>query len=316
MASNDEVLSDPFDYAANVKGSRDAGIMGGNTTGDKMKVLEMSDGSRVFATPVAAYEVATTGVVDGPIEARTNNLNSPKVINRLGGNACKTELVQGPGDRDFIAKEGVEGDTFRSVRLSLSDDAKASVAETMAASYFTGNRDLHGANMMVSDDDELVIIDHDSAGLNFNYGMERVADLARFDTRVSGSNTEIIYDKARKVNNGDIDFDDVGNAHTDYAQKAADKALRVAAMDDTYDLPQEEMPDAMQTVDGLEDTANWPDTGDFVTYVADDGDIVAATVFDRPDDDTLVIESDEGRSQYQDPAVITEDNINRIVELL
>ncbi len=316
MASNDEVLSDPFDYAANVKGSRDAGIMGGNTTGDKMKILEMSDGSRVFATPVAAYEVATTGVVDGPIEARTNNINSPKVINRLGGNACKTELVQGPGDRDFIAKEGVEGTTFRDRVGVTSDEAKASAGETLAAAYFVGNQDLHGENMMLSDDDELVIIDHDSAGSNYEFGIERTPDVARFDSPLAGSNFDTIYDNAREIKNGDVDFEGIGNAHTAFAQKAADKALRVAVMDPTYDVPEMDMPEEMQTIESLQDTSNWPDTDDGVVMVDDQGDIVDATVVDAPEQDVMFLDTNEGKGKYREPIRITEDSINRIVEVL
>jgi len=316
MASNDEVLSDPFDYATNVQGARDAGIEGGNTTGDKMKVLEMSDGSRVFATPVDAYEVATTGVVDGPIEARTNNINSPKVINRLGGNACKTELVQGPGDRDYIAKEGVEGTTFRNRDGVTSDKAKASAGETLAAAYFTGNQDLHGENMMLSDDDELVIIDHDSGGSNYEFGIERTPDVVRFDSPLSGSNLDTIYDNAREIKNGEVDFEGIGNAHTAFAQRAADKALRVAVMDPTYDVPEQDMPEEMQTIESLQDTSNWPDTDDPVVMVDDQGDVVDATVVDAPEQDVMFLDTNQGKGKFREPIRITEDSINRIVEVL
>jgi hypothetical protein len=318
MASNDEVLSDPFDYATDVKGSREAGIHGGNTTGDKMKILEMSDGSRVFATPVAAYEVAGTRVVDGPIEAKRNNLNSPKVISQLGGSACKTELVEGPGGTEYIAKEGVNGNTqsdFINQRERRTYELRQSANKTMAAAYFVGNMDLHGGNMMVSDDDELVIIDHDSAGIFRDYYIdEKVADISRFSPRLASDNSELIYDNARDILNGDVDFDGIGSQHTDYAERAAQKALRVAAMDPTYELPDEELPEEMQTLDGLEDTDNWPDTGEFVRIVDSDGDIREGSVYDRPEDDIMTVKQ-EGANLIE-PKIINTDNVNLIVEIL
>jgi hypothetical protein len=317
MASSDEVLSQPFDYATDVKGSREAGIMDGNTTGESMKVLTMEDGSKVFATPVDAYEDAGTGVVDGPEEAKINNINSPKVINRLRGNACKTELVEGPGGREYIAKEGVPGEKFIDGRrgpigAGATNKHLQSTKDTLAAAYFVGNGDLHGANMKIDEDEELVIIDHDAAnGFTIN-GEHNIDGHFRYDTPYKGTNEFDIFTNARNIKQGEIDFSDIGDAHTDYAHKAADKALRVAAMDDAYDLPPDETPEAMQMIEGFEDTDNWPETGDAITFVGKRGTISEGKIYDVPREGVLKIERGTGGFT----ATINENDINRIVEVL
>jgi len=57
-----------------------------------MVVIEYADGTRDYATPVSAYE--NTDMVSGPEEAKRNNLDAPKVIEELGGSACKTALTE------------------------------------------------------------------------------------------------------------------------------------------------------------------------------------------------------------------------------
>jgi hypothetical protein len=317
MASNDEVLSDPFDYATEIKGSRDAGIESGNTTGDSMKILEMADGSRVFATPLDAYEVATTGVVDGPIEARVNNLMSPKMINRLGGEACKTERTFGPGGREYIAKEGIDGQELRDARGQggFTTEQKLSAQKTMAAAYFVGNGDLHAANVMVTDD-EFVVIDHDSAGgysLNGNHNIDDLDTYASMlDNPFDQDNREMIFDNARDIKNNEVDLSGIGEDHKFFADLAADKALRVAAMDDDYDLPEDEYPEEMQLLDGFEDTDNWPEKGDSVLYVDDNGDVVENTIHSRHKDDILTINP----PRIGLMTTLDRDSVNRIVEVL
>jgi hypothetical protein len=170
--------------------------------------------------------------------------------------------------------------------------------------------------MMLSDDDELVIIDHDSAGSTYEFGIERTPDVARFDSPLSGSNLDTIYDNAREIKNGEVDFEGIGNAHTAFAEKAADKALRVAAMDPTYDVPEQDMPEEMQTIESLQDTSNWPDTDDPVVMVDDQGDVVDATVVDAPEQDVMFLDTNQGKGKFREPIRITEDSINRIVEVL
>jgi len=313
LASSDQVLSQPFDYASKIRGSREAGITDGNTTGESMKVLTMEDGSKVFATPLDAYEHTTTGVVDNPTEARINNLNSPKLITALGGNACKTELVEGPGGNEYIAKEGVDGQMFEEYKPSgdVPESLRQTAAATMAAAYFVGNSDLHGANMKVNENDELSIIDHDNAGSYFLNGEEVIDDFRYYDTPLSGSNKEQLIQNARDIKSGKIDFSDIGNAHTDYAHKAANKALRVAAIDETYDLPPEETPEAMQLIDGFEDSDNWPESGESVLFVDDRGDIVEKEIKYSTAEGSGVT-----GGLFGGGVAIDEDNVNRIVEVL
>jgi hypothetical protein len=85
-------------------------------------------------------------------------------------------------------------------------------------------------------------------------------------------------------------------------------------MDPTYELPDEELPEEMQTLDGLEDTDNWPDTGEFVRIVDSDGDIREGSVYDRPEDDIMTVKQ-EGANLIE-PKIINTDNVNLIVEIL
>jgi len=313
MASSDRVLSRPFDYATEITGSREAGIESGNTTGEDMKVLTMSDDTRVFATPLDAYEYTSTGVVDGPVEARINNKNSPKVINALGGLACKTEIVDGPGDRTYIAKEGIDGELLRESSFDSfpPDELVQSAKETRAAAYFVGNVDLHSANLMVTDDNGLVVIDHDSAGKTFDYrsGTEKVPNKSRYKIDLpSGSADEQIYDNARDIRNGDVDLSDVGPAHTDFAQRAAEKATRAAVIDPSYDVPSDEVPEELEMIDGFEDKENWPEAGEFVAVVDLEGDIVTAMVEEKTDEGLRI-------PDLRTPNLLA-GNLNRVVEVL
>jgi hypothetical protein len=273
----------------------------------------MSDDTRVFATPLDAYEYTSTGVVDGPVEARINNKNSPKVINALGGLACKTEIVDGPGDRTYIAKEGIDGELLRESSFDSfpPDELVQSAKETRAAAYFVGNVDLHSANLMVTDDNGLVVIDHDSAGKTFDdrSGTEKVPNKSRYKIDLpSGSADEQIYDNARDIRNGDVDLSDVGPAHTDFAQRAAEKATRAAVIDPSYDVPSDEVPEELEMIDGFEDKENWPEAGEFVAVVDLEGDIVTAMVEEKTDEGLRI-------PDLRTPNLLA-GNLNRVVEVL
>jgi hypothetical protein len=315
VASSNEVLAEPFENAAKIKSSREAGIEEGNTTADSMEVLVMDDDSRVYATPLRAYKDVDTGIVDGPVEARYNNLNSPRLINRLGGNACKTARAFSPDGTEYIAKEGVDGEMLRQLRgASFTMEQKISARETMAAAYFVGNADLHAANVKIDENDDFVIIDHDNARGLDAFGDDGVDDLDRYYSPLSDqfeqNNLEMIVENARSIKNGEIDYSDIGRPTIDYAEKAADKALRFAAMDDEYNLPEEEYPEAMELIDGFEDTDNWPEPGDKIRFVTESGDIVDANITYTPEPDTL------GVQYVGAPISIGQDDVNRIVEVL
>lgn len=299
LASNSEVLQNAFAAANTVTGSREAGIKGGNTTGDKMKILDMPDGSRVFATPADAYP-GTTGVVSSQDEAITNNTNSPRLIEALGGKASQTEILRGPDDRKYIAKEGIPGQTlseFRDERRDPPEGLQESRRDTMAAAYFTGNRDLHGGNLMISDEGEMVVIDHDSAGFEQNaITGRRIADISRYN-QAYGNVDERIYDLAQEVRSGerDLGVPDYSD-HAEYAKAAADKAVRQAYLDPSYDLPEDQVPAELQfgppgvyELDDLRDPNDVPEESYRVEYVADNAQTVEGELVDI-DDGNIVID--------------------------
>jgi len=332
LASNPDVLENAFEAAANVQGSREAGIMGGNTTGDKMKILDMPDGSRVFATPVDAYP-GTTGVVKSRAEAKKNNLNSPTVIESLGGTAANTRLTEGPGGREYIAKEGIDGGVLsdytrgrgdKSIRALDEDAIRESATETMAAAYFVGNVDLHSGNLAISEaTDEVAIIDHDSAGYsNSALVNNQVQDLSRYGTGPPGLSTpdarERIYDKAQQIRSGDVDLGVMDNSdHGRYAKAAADKATRAAYVDPAYDLPDDQTPAELQfppsgieTVDDFEDPNDVPEDAYDIDFVAFDGEVTTGLVTDIVDKDgekTLMVDTGSfDVEEITDPNRVTE----------
>jgi len=324
LASNPEVLENTFEAADSVTGSREAGIEGGNTTGDKMKIAEMDDGSRVFATPLSAYP-GRTGVVRSEAEARRNNLRSPDVIDALGGTAAQTALTDGPGDEAYIAKEGIPGDTVAEYSDDtflgdIPDAVKESAADTMAAAYFVGNVDLHGGNMVVSEDQEVAVIDHDSAGkvIDRVAGVEQVPDLSRYDNGPPGIPTdarEKIYDKARDIRAGRVDFGAASRTrHEGFAEDAADKAVRAAYVDPSYDLPDDQVPASLQfpptldieTIDDFEDPDDDPDEAYPVVYVDNNGNKVTGELINVTEDELVI----DGRS------IDLVDDPNRVVEIL
>lgn len=325
LASNPVVLENAFAATDDTKGSREAGIEGGNTTGDKMKVLQMPDGSRAFATPIDAYP-GTTGVVKSRDEARTNNLNSPKVIEALGGTAAQTRMTEGPDGREYIVKEGVPGQTvaeFAKRPGEANESIKEKAAETMSAAYFVGNLDLHGGNMVVNTEtDELAVIDHDSAGyMTGVIGREYdIADASRFSSASnlgSVDSREKIYEKAQQIRAGEIDLgvSDVSD-HAEYAQDAADKAVRQAYVDPSYDLPDDQVPAELQfppsgieSLDDFDDPDDRPDDFYEITFVNGDGDVVVGEVKDIRDGE-MHVEDTEGYG------VDTITDPNRVVDVL
>ena len=301
--STGERLRDAFDHAANREGYREAGGQGGNTTGDEMEILEYQDGSRDFAIPVDAYERATTGVVDSVAEAVHNNETAPIIINELGGSAAQTEIVEDDDGREYIVKEGIDGETMSSFSMGDADAAvtdqidedefKESAAKTMAAAYFTGNGDLHGGNMMVDpEENELSIIDFDSGGY------DRYTDVLDIDRYTTPRGVQLDYQEVREnayemaldIRRGDGPqnlFGEMGG----YMEDAADKATRAAYLDPDFELDDNEVPAELQfPPTGYEDLSDFPDPNDVpadfvdVEVVNDDGDVEDAKLEDVVED--------------------------------
>jgi len=226
-----QYLGNPFEHAVDVTGSREAGIGSGNTTGGRMKILTMPDESRIFATPIQAYDNITTGVVSGSQEARRNNLNSPTMINHLGGNACKTALVEGRDGKEYIAKEGIEGDLLSERQWDINDrdehgELIESLERSLAAAFFVGNQDLHGANIMVNvEAQEATIIDHDAAGPGIG-GWIDVYRLVR-DPADTVKVEDQIFEICRDYMNGETDIPDEldGTYHKDHFKEALESIV-------------------------------------------------------------------------------------------
>lgn len=282
LASSDEVLENAFDVAEAVVGSREAGIDGGNTTGEDMKVLELPDGSRAFATPAQAYDHTSTGVVSGREEAIDHNRDGPKVIDAFGGHAAKTSITEFNGD-DYIVKEGIDGDLINDVRTErpndLSDGEAESLADTMAAGYFAGNKDLHGANRMIGDDGEAYIIDHDSQTTRTDPVSITIQWNGPED--VEGR----INDLAREYAEGEIDLGDVGDTTERVVSAQAEGLFRENGdeiFSDFESAPGNPLPDGSV------------EEGDEITYI-DDGKMKTGVV-EGSDDFYLYIDGTEAKN--------------------
>jgi hypothetical protein len=293
-----ERLANAFAYAANKQGYRESGGTGGNTTGDDMEVLEYQDGSKDYATPVDAYNDISTGVVRNSAEAVRNNRTAPKIINKLGGSAAQTKIIENSEGREYIVKEGIEGETVSefspvSSPVEISDTLRKSATETMASAYFTGNEDLHGGNMIVSDNgDEVTIIDFDSGGYLQLPGVGY--EVNSMDTYTTPPGIELdyqevnesIYEKAIDIREGNIDIGDIEDTDMgQYMIEAADIAARAAYIDEEYDYGDNEVPDELaspppgiDSIDDLPDPNDDPSESFDVEFVNRYGKVVEAEV--------------------------------------
>lgn len=224
-----------------------------------MKILRFEDDSIAFATPLSAYP-GNTGVVDTQEEALRNNRYSPNVIEALGGNAAKTAVIQGPDGKQYIVKEGIDGDeTARTSRNTIKniEEDKSAVSDTLSAAYFVGNTDLHGGNTF-HNEQSITVIDHDNGGYDFGgFGFNKTG-VSSYDSFWSihsmGATVAFpdkvqmrIYELAEEIQQGrDLDVPE-GTLHYDYAQDAAEKAIRGAYISDEYDLDKENIPESVST---------------------------------------------------------------------
>jgi hypothetical protein len=311
LASNQEVLDNAFDHAESRTDARDAGISEGNTTADSMEILELEDGSRVFATDADDAYPTMLAETD---EAIDNNLRSPKVIEALGGNACKSALVEDADGTRYIAREGIEGDLLADIDRGDMDDATASSAtDTMAAAYFVGNRDLHTANMMVDSDGNVTIIDHDSAGEGPS-GTTIDMDGFTKHNRAGADSQEVkhkIYDTAHQIKSGEQDLPVAeGTSHHEYAHKTAEKAVRRSYVDQSYSAPSGNKPSELQSSpDGYDSPGDF-NNGDSVRFVNSKGEIVSGSV-KSASDRSVRIDATVGNDSIR----AREDDLTRIVEV-
>ncbi len=243
--STDERLSNVFDAAAKRTNARDYGIRGGNTTGAEMDVFEYEDGSIDFGVPAKAYDNITTGVVDSVEEAVRNNRDSPKVIEAFGGNTCETAIVESPEGASYIVKEGLSGQTledYTDENRFNNTGVQESAIETIAASYFVGNGDLHYKNLFVTDFGEVAVIDHDDGP---SVSVEQAEDLHFIRNRMP--NHEIrkqVSDMAVEYATGSRDVpDDISDEHADYIERAVEEAIVTAHDQPGYTVPEEVRPD-------------------------------------------------------------------------
>jgi hypothetical protein len=230
----------------------------------------------------------------------------------LGGHACKASITEDSDGNTFIVREGVEGVTVKGNKDQLGDATATSAEDTMAAAYFVGNQDLHGANMVIDTDDNVTIIDHDSAG----EGATGLADMRQYTrhNRANGDSDTIehkVYDNAHQIVSGEQDLPVAeGTDHYEYANKAATKAVRRSYVDPSYDAPSGNRPSEMQSApDGVSSTSDF-DTYDRVQVVDKKGSIVDGTV-ERITDQSVHIDSDASYETIE----VSDDSLNRVVEV-
>jgi len=277
LASNREVLKNTFEASDNYEYARDKGIENGNTTADDMWIVELEDGSKVYATETDAYP---TRMVESKQQAINNHLRSPKIIESLGGGACKAEVTEGPAGVEYIAKEGVEGELVKNTNKTIPTDE---FEKTVSAAYFAGNSDLHGANVIVSDDGRVVIIDHDSGGSG-GAGQKDIRHYEkgghmRLKKPDDANIRKRIYDLSVEIQSGEREIP-VGEdtTHYEYAHNAAKKGVRAASIDPSYDLPDGMTPGEISSAPSGYESATDYSPGTKLSVVNQDGEIIDAEV--------------------------------------
>jgi len=231
------IPDEPFASAADRVTARDAGIEEGKTKASEMEILIAEDGTRTFATPVSAYDNTTTGVVDSAEEAVENNIENPKVMDAFGGNAADTAIVTDPESGDeYIVKEGIEGETVRASRTNLmDDDLLDDAADTYAAAYLSGNADLHGGNVVVTEDEEFVVVDHDSAKET-----TLIESSLGVDVYVQQRFYESAVEKAVSYRRGEVELpDDISDEKQSMVESQVDSAIEQGRLRSEIDVPED-----------------------------------------------------------------------------
>lgn len=319
IASDRDFLRQAFNEAESI---RDLDEDTGQNKADDMKVLEFEDGSEAY---VVKTEDAISGLTpnDDKERFKRNNTICSKIIESLNGNACRCKTAENEDGDEYLIKEGIDGEKVSEVDEKRLEEVEDSINQTMSSAYFVGNTDLHAGNMIVGDDDELYIIDHDSS-INSG-GFKGMPDISHYDEfrmldRVGDAPSmpndlnirEDIYDKAVKIKKGDLGVPvDEGTDEYEYVQNAVDKAIRAAVLDDYYVVPEDVKPDYLSSaLNGYESFDSF-DEGMTVKYVSENGDInegVLSTVF--PNNYISIINESDGKR-----GKIHEDELNSIVKV-
>lgn len=256
-ASDPDVLRYVYDEAENI---RDLDMKGNNKVSE-MDVVEFDDGSEAYVTDIQEVHDMYPPMNDTEMLIK-NNLRSSRIVEYLGGNACRCDVAEDEDGKEYLVKEGIEGDRFTEIDGERLEGMEESIEKTMMAGYFVGNVDLHAGNLILGEDDEIYIIDHDfTLGLDDDYpihtitneeGVTEIHHFCRFvrmnefrdayeaPSSIPVDYTDIrerIYDKAVEYKLGKFDIPAGENTNAyEYFEAAVDKAIEEARKDD-YELP-------------------------------------------------------------------------------
>lgn len=215
-------LEHATELATDVESARDRGIVQGNTKADEMVLLDYEDGTTDYATPVDVYDDPNPLGITGE-DAIDNNIHGAETVDAFGGDAAQAAVIEIDG-RDHIIKEGKDGETmYRRDYLDLNDTQQESLRDTMVAGYFAGNTDLHGANMVVSED-AVSIIDNDAS---FEMDDSQFIGFTLQGMGPPGLSEEI-YDTAFAIRDGGIDLDAVPDEKRALVEHQTELALEMA----------------------------------------------------------------------------------------
>lgn len=195
----------------------------GQSRGYQMELLLYDDGSFDMIAPVSTYH-RDWAILDSqtPEQAIQDTLEGPAVVNALGGNTSWNGHVTSPAGNEFIIKHGVRGlhviDDHRNLNALNID----SYVDTLAAGFLSGNADLHAENIIVTRDEEYVLVDHDQAEVlhkNHYHSKKGVPDEIWTRTR------DTISTKANKILSGALSLpDEISNRRQHIVSKTARNA--------------------------------------------------------------------------------------------
>lgn len=319
-SSDPNILQDAFEKSKNIK---DLDESTGQNKADDMNVLIFEDDSKAY---IVKPEDATTGLtpVDDKERFIKNNIRCSRIIESLNGNSCRCEITEDSNDSEYLVKEGIEGKLVLNSDKERLRDIKDSINRTISSAYFVGNTDLHAGNMIVGNDDELYIIDHDSSinSGSFN-GMPDISHFSELKmlNRIGGDVPEIpdnlnirkhIYDKAVDIKKGNEDIPlDEDTKEYQYIQDAVNKAIRTATLDDDYNVPDSVKPDyLLSPLNGYESLDSFNE-GMNIKYVKENGEIhkgSLSTIF--PNKYLSILNESEGTREK-----IQADQLNSIIKV-
>ena len=156
-------LADSVNIAISKTGYREAGGTRGSNNADDLVILEYENGQKDYARKIEQ------GLSSSQDEETIDNLLAPAVYDALGVHGAKTSLAEGGGGL-YIVKEGIEGKTPFEMEMQLADVTPdpalelkigANINEAKLAALVAGNQDAHDANLIMNEDLDVTVIDHD-----------------------------------------------------------------------------------------------------------------------------------------------------------